>query len=113
MYAEYEFYTEQFGGSIIPQTAFNRQAIRASRYLDQVTFNRIKEVTPDIQLATCEIAEAYYNAQEHEGKEIASESVGSQSVSYVATVKSFEAKCYDLARLYLGGTNLLYRGYRP
>lgn len=110
MYADYEFYTEQFGGSVIPQGAFNRHSLRAGRFLDQVTFGRIKQVTLAIQLATCEIAEAHYNAQEHEGKEIASESVGSQSITYVATGKQFEAKCYDLAKLYLGGTNLLYRG---
>ena len=110
MYADYTFYTGQFGGSVIPQVAFNRWSNKASKFLDQVTFNRITTVNEDIQMACCEIAEIYYKADQTDGKEVSSESVGSHAISYVETGKSLEAKCYDAAKLYLANTGLLYRG---
>lgn len=110
MYADYVFYADNFGGSIIPQAAFNHWSVRASLYLDAVTQHRITDVTDEIQMACCEIAELYYKAELNGGQIVASESVGSWSRTFVAGgVKSQEQLLYDTALLYLAGTGLMAR----
>lgn len=110
MYADYTFYADNFGGSIIPQAAFNHWSVRASLYLDAVTQHRITDVTDEIQMACCEIAELYYKAELNGGQIVASESVGNWSRTFVAGgVKSQEQLLYDTALLYLAGTGLMAR----
>ena len=109
MYADYEFYTEKFGGGIIPQAAFPHWSARASLYLDAVTQHRITDATDEVQMACCEIAELYYKAELNGGQIVASESVGSWSRTFSSGAKSQEQLLYDAALLYLAGTGLMAR----
>ncbi|EOY7191127.1 hypothetical protein MXT65_17715 [Clostridioides difficile] len=107
MYIDYEFYNA-LGGEI-PQDEFNKYAIRATKYIDYNTFNRIEEVTEEIKIATCEIADLIYKSSLEGDKEIQSESIGSHSVTYSANNKTIEQKAYDILKMYLD-SDLLYRG---
>ncbi|HBG7746641.1 TPA: hypothetical protein KRE80_002143 [Clostridioides difficile] len=107
MYIDYEFYST-LGGEI-PQGKFNKYAIRATKYIDYNTFNRIEEVTEEIKIATCEIADLIYKSNLEGDKEIQSESIGSHSVTYTANNKTLEQKAYDILKMYLD-SDLLYRG---
>lgn len=39
-YADYEFYTTSYFGSVVPETDFPRLAEKASDFIDTMTFNR-------------------------------------------------------------------------
>lgn len=106
-YVDYEFYSN-FGGEI-PQDKFNKYAIKATKYIDYNTFNRVKEVAEDIKLATCEIIDLMYKSSLEGDKEIQSESVGSHSVTYTSNNKTIEQKAYDILKMYLD-SELLFRG---
>lgn len=123
-YADWDFYTGTYKGVAIAQTDFPRLVLRASAVIDQVTFGRAVEVVDAnedaetielICMATCAVAEEYQVLDKSTGSggEIASEKVGSHSVSYVqnATAQmSDDAKLARAARLYLGQTGLMYQG---
>ena len=50
-YADYEFYTTKYYGSDIPDSqSFDKQAERASDFLDIITFNRLVDGLPDLSL---------------------------------------------------------------
>ncbi len=118
MYADYEFYKDTFGGTMISESEFTRLMIIASAYVDKITFNRAMEISEDdptyrlLKLAACDIAEVL--KREDEGGEIQSESVGSYSVSYADTPTkklSLEEKIIQAGKRYLGNTGLMYRGF--
>lgn len=118
-YADFAYYSETFYGDMIPEESFDKYITRASVYIDRLTMNRAREYTADdaVKKATCAVAEQYMliaNARTSIANgEIASESVGSHSVSYrsgVETAASLEAGLYNIAAGYLASTGLLYRG---
>ena len=121
MYAEYDFYTNDYKGSVIPDaSAYNGAAIEARAYLDYITHNHIKDLSDEImvkvKLAQCAIADVCYKqAQDDVANVVSSESVGNHSVSYAVSKVSFrqrELEKYSKARIYLHGTGLLYGGLR-
>lgn len=112
MYADYSFYVGEYLGSAISEEDFPRLALRASKFLDYYTMNRAKDYGGDDSLrhACCAVAEAYHIVDESEAKRgIASESVGSYSVSY-RDDREINKLLADAARPYLAFTGLLYRG---
>lgn len=118
-YADYTFYTESFLGKSIPAEEFGHYALLATQYINSVTFDRIVgEPIEAVKMACCAVAEAYrsaYGASYYKALSgIASESVGSHSVSYAtpnsATAKIPEEKLYSATKLWLGNTGLMYRG---
>ena len=108
-YVDYNFYKDTYGGNI-PQDVFNKFSIKASKYIDYVTFNRIKEVTENIKLATCEITNILYEYDKKGNSEIKSEGAGKYSVTYSDSNKTIDQRKYDVVKIYLGNTGLLYRG---
>ena len=120
MYAEYDFYLNDYKGSAIPDAlAYDRAAIDASAYLDYITHNRIKDLADGImekvKLAQCAIADVCYKqAQGDVANVVSSESVGNHSVTYAAKAsnKQRELEKYSKAKIYLYGTGLLYGGLR-
>ena len=111
-YADYKFYAEKFIGTNIKEADFERLALRASQFLDYYTMNRAKHYTKDdaVKNACCAVAEAYQNAEQMESKSgVASESVGSYSVSYRDGKNTTEILA-KAARQYLAFTGLLSRG---
>lgn len=111
-YADYSFYTQKFFGNAIAESDFERLAFRASNFLDYYTMNRAKDYSKDdsVKYACCAVAEAYQTAERTGAKKgIASESVGSYSVSYNSDATARE-ELTKAAIQYLAHTGLLYRG---
>jgi hypothetical protein len=121
-YADYTYYNGTYLGSAIAEADFPALALRASAVIDQITFNRAAPVvTADtdadtidlIKKATCAVADEL-NAQASESSTgvVQSESVGRHRVTYVTgSVRTQASRQSDAARLYLGSTGLMYRGF--
>lgn len=69
-YADYEFYTTSYFGSVVPETDFPRLAERASDFVDTMTFNRLVDGLPTdersqkrIKKAVCSLAELMYQIE--------------------------------------------------
>ena len=111
MYVDYDFYSTTYSG-IISNNEFTKLEIQASSIVDFYTFNRIDktDVSEKVKFAVCELVDYLKELKAAGGKEIASESVGSHSVSYVTNNTSSEDKKYSIVKKYLGHTGLMYRG---
>lgn len=118
MYVTYEYYMDNsigFGGSAISATDFAKYERQARVFLDNVTFNRIKEdatlITDDVKNCLCDIMEKKFKI-ENDGGIKSSESVGNTTATYVvdSTNTTENQQLYKIAKLYLGNTDLLYRG---
>ena len=122
-YVDFEFYTNEYGGTAIVSASFNRLARQASLVIDQVTFERAydvidadidTELIEKIKLATCAIAEELKSQEDNGIKNVASESVGSHSVSYVVNAdvqRTKNSKLVNAAKLYLSSTGLMFGGF--
>ena len=69
-YADYEFYTTSYFGSVVPETDFPRLAERASDFVDTMTFDRLVGGLPTdersqkrIKKAVCSLAEKMYQIE--------------------------------------------------
>ena len=69
-YADYEFYTASYFGSVVPETDFPRLAERASEFVDTMTFDRLVDGLPTnersqkrIKKAICSLAELMYQIE--------------------------------------------------
>ena len=69
-YADYEFYTTSYFGSVVPETDFPRLAERASDFVDLMTFDRLVDGLPTnersqerIKKAVCSLAELMYQIE--------------------------------------------------
>ena len=122
MYADYNFYINDYKGSVIPDAPnYDRAAVEAKAYLAYVTHNHITEDLPEVvltkvKMAQCAIADVCYKREQDESaKVISSESVGNHSVSYSVSKVDYrqrEREKYSQAKMYLHGTGLLYGGMR-
>lgn len=140
MYADYDFYVNEFYGVAIDSTDFPRLSSRASDFLDYYTRGKAAKVTDEATItalakACCAVAEAMKTDEDSKklaqkateaalsesGGEVKSETVGSHSVSYTTAAdyikgssasKPLDARIVyaDVAMVYLVNTGLLYRG---
>lgn len=122
IYTDFDFYTDTFGGTAIAAADFHSLAIKASREIDYLTFDRAAEEIEDddddalveaIKLATCAVAEVIQDQNTQPGV-IQSEKAGSYSVTYTPNPTaslSHEAQRSLAAKRYLGRTGLMYRGF--
>lgn len=69
-YADYDFYTTSYFGSVVPETDFPRLAERASDFIDVMTFDRLVDGLPAnersqkrIKKAVCSLAELMYQIE--------------------------------------------------
>ena len=69
-YADYEFYTTSYFGSVVPATDFPRLAERASEFIDLMTSDRLVDGLPTnkrsqkrIKKAVCSLAEKMYQIE--------------------------------------------------
>lgn len=69
-YADYEFYTTSYFGSVVPEADFPRLAERASDFVDTMTFDRLVDGLPEnersqkrIKKAVCSLAELLYQIE--------------------------------------------------
>ena len=116
MYVDYEFYKDIWGG-LVPENIFPRLEIQARSTMDYYTFNRlkgVKNISEDVKFAMCELIEYQNKLDQQGGKEIASEKVGSHSITYADTGKEgrdlVKRKQRDIVQKYLGHSGLMYRG---
>ena len=138
IYADYAYYTGAYGGKNLNQEDFDRMALRASVYIDLYTNERAEEQAelPAVKLACCALAEQFMlmeradeialrameKSEGEPGRELTGETVGSHSVTWQAGSESAAAamtaadgvqlELKRVARQYLAGTGLLYRGGR-
>ena len=111
IYADYDYYLNEYSGSAVAEADFTRLSRQASAYLDSLTYGKIRGPWVDdsrVKDACCAVAEVMY--KQEQGGEIASESNHSVSRTYVTSGKSAERRMYDAAVLYLANTGLLYAG---
>lgn len=126
--ATYDYYQNDFGGTLVPEESFTPMAIKASNYIATIIGYADCEALDcnskrAVLNACCACSETFYSysesqhaATEHAGK--TSETVGKYSVSYGgATFSDFSENSskmqnalYGSIRMYLAGTGLLYRG---
>lgn len=137
-YADFFFYSNEYFGKAIDVFDFDRLAIRASTYLDYYTQGRAakNQEMIELKMACCALAEQYKvieqaqalvtknlaSAMESDCGEVQSETVGSWSKSYrsggdsagaaAAVASNAQSSISAVARQYLAGTGLLYRGRR-
>lgn len=69
-YADYEFYTTSYFGSVVPETDFPRLAERASDFVDTMTFDRLVDGLPTnersqkhVKKVVCSLAELMYQIE--------------------------------------------------
>lgn len=126
---QYLTYTEYkaLGGSL-DMTPFNLLEFEARRKIDERTFNRIKgikEIPQEIKMCAFALINSLssYASESSNNKNIASESVGSYSVSYVTggtiqeIVQSKNVELNDIITTYLmgvvvNGEHVLYLGVK-
>lgn len=133
VYADYDFYTNEYFGRAISEVDFPRLALRGSRYIDYITQGRAeaKADLEAVKMCCCELAEQYQTieaAQElaqkslasgSDGLEVQSETVGSWSRSYrsggdsaqsaAQVAAESKATLYSIAQRHLARTGLLSR----
>lgn len=93
-YADYEFYTTSYFGSVVPETDFPRLAERASDFVDTMTFDRLVDGLPTnersqkrVKKAVCSLAELMYQIELAEKNAInqASANVTDTNVGNIST----------------------------
>lgn len=113
MEVEYTFYTTTYRGSKIPENEWKRISHKAEQRLNSYTFDRCSDDWTceswcnRAKCAVCDMSEILYTDEKRNGK--TSENTDGYSVSY-DTGKSLERSLYDVVRVYLGDTGLLYSG---
>ena len=132
MYADYSYYTDSFGGSLIPETDWKRTAGIASSWMDSATFGRLTNGIPDeweneVRNCCCELSEQVYSfvisslSDDEDDAKLSSEKIGNYSITYRSDAEffasflhgstaGFEDVAKSIISRYLGRTGLLYRG---
>lgn len=126
-YADYEYYSGTYKGTAIPEAAFERIAMKASRYIDQITFGRIVRNNageyPALPLCVrdcaCDMAEKIYALEGENGnaREKKSENTDGYVVTYVTdsvdggnAEEALKRKLFSVAHTYLSNTELMHLG---
>ena len=125
---KYDYYTNSYGGSSIPESSFKKESIKASSKVNYYTKNRIDNdiLNDNIRNTVCEIAELLYEQeqliekQNNNTLDVASETVGPHSKSFVnksnlqaqriLTKEELEYQCYLICYEHLVSTGLMFRG---
>lgn len=113
MQVDYSFYTDTYGGTNISEKEWRRLSKKSIQRLRQFTYGRLPDdwseetYANQASCAVCEMAELLKADEKKRGK--TSENTDGYSVSY-DTEKSLSGTLYDVARVYLGNTGLLYAG---
>ena len=101
----YEFYTDIYLGSLIPEKAFPEMALRAGEYLARFQRNYRVDVfgTDSLKMAICAMAETLYAHAKRRGGVVAA-AAGEVSVRYESGEsgrKSLQRELYEKASIYL------------
>lgn len=123
IYADYTFYTTEYGGTAIQEEQFSAFAAKASAYVDYATMNRAKAASGDalfaIKSAVCALSEvladeAKLNALAYSSEQpVASETVGGWSRSYgsksasTVDIQLLDSRKREAVSMYLAPYGLL------
>ena len=112
MYADYEFYTESYGGRSISEGDFPRLAAKASALIDKLTFGRAAEHSDDeqVKMCCCELSESLALTDGNGGMIKQSESVGSWSCTLAGSENASEGAFARAACRAWLPAEWLYRG---
>ena len=120
MYADYTYYTHSWYGNVISAGDWNKYASRASDYIDYITMDKAKtynDTGDALKKACCAVAEQIAVSDSISTSmsvaSLASETVGSHSVSYrseAEIITGATRAMLSVAQTYLLPTGLLYRG---
>lgn len=120
VYADYAYYTGTFHGSAVTEADFSGLAIKASAFIDRLTFIRLRsaETIPDeAKMAVCAVAERIQTAEKSgalsTNAAMKSENNDGYSISYndLSLIRAQLYADYEEAALpYLYGTGLMYAG---
>lgn len=111
IYVTYEEY--QSAGGTLGEADFNKQARRASAYIDQGSRGRAEAAfasglyADEIKNAALDLVDEM--ARQEAGGEVISATNDGYSETYATSRKSSDQKLYDILRLYLGQTELISR----
>lgn len=95
MYADKEYYTETYGGSLIGEKELTRLLEKVSRQIDTLTFCRIREIGFDrltafqqdqIQYVTCMLADFIYENQDELESMLSSYGINGVSMTFSSGV---------------------------
>lgn len=112
MYADFPFYQNEYHGTLT-EAEYTRLAVRASAYVDRMTYGRAKKAVGDdltaVKLAECAIADELQSQEQ--GGIVTSESNDGISRSFATSVvKSNAQRIYAAADVFLSNTNLCFAG---
>ena len=116
----YNYYTDHYGGCMIPENEISYVIKKAEMYLHSFTFNQLEGQPYDniVKNCLCDMAEAIYKVEKQGDESIKkSESTDGYSVSYVTEIADgqnpqevLRKKLYGIAECYLMNTRFLYLG---
>lgn len=130
-YVDYGYYVSFFFGTLIPEKEFCKKALEASSKVKYNTFGRIdeNEIPSEVKNATCSIAELLYDQerlknsitnQNADNKQIASETLGPRSITYlnnnseiskqILNDSDLNKKIRNICHEFLDDTGLMFRG---
>lgn len=100
-YIDYDYYSREYNGTLIPKESFDKISVEASRKVDYFTQHRIVEETEVIKYTACLIADEVYKNEQlktilsNNEKVISSESVGPHSVTYANNISTQVSQIKD------------------
>ena len=109
-YADWDYYLNEYKGTLIAsREEFESLAVKATAYINKITFGRAKTAaeTAEVKNAVCAVCEVYQKLSEREG--VASENNDGYSVSYSQESGFLSQSLSGAARLHLPA-ELLYQG---
>lgn len=114
MYVKFDFYSETYQGRADEKT-FDRLKLKAMSLIDYYTFGRVVVLDADnfnLNMAMSELIDYLYKAEQTNGREITSETVGTWSRAYTAEDRTDQQQMREIISRHLGHTGLMYRGVR-
>lgn len=113
IWVDWNYWKNTWRGEEVTAEAFNRLTVEAQRYVDRMTFRRVKEPTEDVKNAVCAIIELMHSEESGDASPVLNEKIDQYSVTYAVssrTYANFQQKLQNALMLHLGDSGLLYRG---
>lgn len=123
LYADYEYYTTTYKGSLSKEE-FEKSIMKSSAYVRRITFGLADDniEMEEVRLAACAVCDLIANDEKvrskHSGRVVTSENTDGYSVSYESggngetTDDLLKRNIFDTLLLYLEPTGLLYMGVK-
>ncbi len=104
-YIDFDWYKEVYQGREVEKEGFYNLALKATKYIDKITFGRVDEADENVKYAVCAVMEEMHKDLLRYG--ISAESNDGYSISY--TKNNGGENLYKAAKLFLP-PELLYKG---